>query len=211
MLCFVDESGDTGLKLGKGSSRYFTVTVVLFRDNEEARMCDRRIELLKHELGVPERFEFHYDGASSRFKKTFFAAVMRYDFLYASITIDKERLYGEAFSHKESFYKYVCRLVFESIAPHLEQAIVIIDGQGSQKFRSELKAYLKSSIQHNRAPCIKDVRLQDSHRNNLLQLADMICGAIAESLKSHAQSQKNRGYVIARELSWEIWPPLGTG
>ena len=37
MLCFVDESGDAGRKFGEGSSIYFTVAVVLFRDREEAR------------------------------------------------------------------------------------------------------------------------------------------------------------------------------
>ena len=207
MLCFVDESGDAGRKFGQGSSQYFTVTVVLFRDNEEARACDTRIELLKHELGLQKTFEFHYAGASSRLKSSFFEAVMRYDFLYASITVNKAKLFGEGFAFKESFYKYVCRLVFETLASYLEEAVVILDGQGSREFRRQLQAYLKQHIQHNDRPCIKSVDFQHSHKNNLLQLADMICGAVAESLKTHRQSQKNREMISARELSWKIWPP----
>lgn len=30
MLVFIDESGDSGLKIGEGSSRYFTVGLVIF-------------------------------------------------------------------------------------------------------------------------------------------------------------------------------------
>ena len=50
MLVFIDESGDSGLKIGEGSSRYFTVALVVFEDREEATACDQRIELLKREL-----------------------------------------------------------------------------------------------------------------------------------------------------------------
>ena len=35
MLVFIDESGDTGLKIEKGSSRYFVIALVSFEENEE--------------------------------------------------------------------------------------------------------------------------------------------------------------------------------
>ena len=60
MLVFIDESGDSGLKIEKGSSRYFTVSLVMFEDNDEALACDQRIKLLKKELGLPENYEFHF-------------------------------------------------------------------------------------------------------------------------------------------------------
>ena len=50
MLVFIDESGDSGLKIEKGSSRYFTVSLVVFEDNDEALACDQRIKLVRKEL-----------------------------------------------------------------------------------------------------------------------------------------------------------------
>lgn len=47
MLVFVDESGDAGLKLQEGSSKYFVVTLIIFEENEEAESCDKRIDLLR--------------------------------------------------------------------------------------------------------------------------------------------------------------------
>lgn len=60
MLVFIDESGDTGLKIKKGSSRYFVIALVSFEENEEAIACDQRIGFLKRELKLPERFEFKF-------------------------------------------------------------------------------------------------------------------------------------------------------
>ena len=45
-----------------GSSRFFVVTAVLFEDNEEAEMCDKRIDELRAELGLSEKFEFHFNS-----------------------------------------------------------------------------------------------------------------------------------------------------
>jgi hypothetical protein len=206
MLCLVDESGDVGLKIGEGSSEFFTVTVVFFRDREEAQSCDNRITQLRQELSIKKEFEFHFASASNRIKTSFFAAVMEFDFLYVAMTIDKAKLYGFGLQHPKIFYKYVCRIVFETLKPHLEDAKIIFDGQGSQQFKRELQSYLKKHLNKGDTRCVKQVRVQDSHKNNLIQLADMVCGAIAESLKAREQSDKHYKSIVVRELSWQMWP-----
>ena len=56
MLVFIDESGDSGLKFEHGSSRFFTIALVVFGNNNEAIACDQRIGLLRKELGVCGEF-----------------------------------------------------------------------------------------------------------------------------------------------------------
>jgi len=48
----VDEAEDPGLKLDCGSSKHFVVTLVVFEETEEAEALDKRLSLLKHELGL---------------------------------------------------------------------------------------------------------------------------------------------------------------
>lgn len=43
MLVFIDESGDPCFKLKQGSSRCFTIALVVFEDNQETVDCDTRI------------------------------------------------------------------------------------------------------------------------------------------------------------------------
>ena len=49
MLIFIDESGDPGLKIDAGSSRYFVIALVAFDDHDEALAVDDRISLLRKE------------------------------------------------------------------------------------------------------------------------------------------------------------------
>jgi hypothetical protein len=89
MLIFIDESGDSGLKIEKGSSRYFTISMVVFEDNDEALSCDQRIELLKKELGLPSDYEFHFKRNSDLVRRAFLAAVSPYSLFYYGIVINK--------------------------------------------------------------------------------------------------------------------------
>jgi hypothetical protein len=207
MLCFVDESGDTGLKVGQGSSPLFTVTLVLFSDNDDATACDQRITLLRRELAIPADFEFHFSETPKKIKEAFFKAVVPYNFFYLAITINKAALYGEGFKFKNSFYKYACNLVFENAKAHLDNSIVVFDGSGSRQFKRQLETYLKKKINEGDSSRIKKVRVQDSSKNNLIQLADMVCGTISQSIKhTKAGSGEYRKMISHREVFCQVWP-----
>ena len=57
-----------------------------------------------------------------------------------------------------------------------------IDGHGDKEFRNKLKQYLS---QHLKMGAIKKFSFVDSKRDNLVQLADMVVGAIARSYTRH--------------------------
>lgn len=210
MLVFVDEAGDTGLKLDKGSSRYFIVTLVLFEENEEAEAADTRISLLRRELGLAADFEFHFNETPERIKEAFFDAIVRYNFFYFAIVINKAKLYGPGFKVKESFYKYAASLVFQTARQHLTDAIVVFDGSGSRDFKRELRSYLSRKVNEpgKRIGRIRKVKIQDSRRNNLIQLADMVCGAISRSFKGKRRKGQRdfRKRIAHREIYVQFWP-----
>ncbi len=206
MIVFIDESGDSGLKLEHGSSKYFTIALVAFEDDEEAIACDQRICLLKRELGWSGNSEFHFNKNSIRVRKIFLEAVLPYDFFYYGVVINKDpqKLYGPGFRNKKSFYKYACSLVFENAKEKMINATVVIDESGSSEFRAELAKYLK---QKTVSGAIKKVKMQNSAKNNLLQLADYVVGAINRSMKAEKkENDEPRKILAAREIYVQIWP-----
>lgn len=212
MLVFIDESGDTGLKVGQGSSEYFAVALVVFNDHDDAVACDQRIELLRHELGWPKgaASEFHFARNSARVRKAFFEAVAPYNFFYYVFAINKDpaKLWGPGFRDKVSFYKYTCSLVFENAKDKLQDAIVLIDKSGSDGFRRQLDHYLRAKMRDaDGSSRIKKVKMQRSTSNNLLQLADYVVGAVTRSLaKSKANDVEYRKLIAHREIEVRAWP-----
>jgi hypothetical protein len=207
MLIFIDESGDSGLKIGAGSSKYFTVVLVAFEDADEALAMDARISLLRKEQGLPDDFEFHFSKMKPGHRRTFLQAIAPCSFFYFAIVINKAKLTGHQFQQKDSFYKYTCGLIFENAKPQLSDATVVIDETGSQDFIRELKTYLVRRLNDESGKCfIKKVKMQTSTKSNLLQLADMIVGSVARSYGGKKDSRECRNLIAHREIHVQFWP-----
>lgn len=208
VLVFIDESGDAGMKDRPGSSRYFFVAAVLFEDNDAAWACDKRIDSLRQEMGLDSRFEFHFNSCSREFRKEFLRAVGQFHFFYHVFGLNKRKLWGQGFLDKHSFYKYTTGLVFENAKSHLHNAKVVIDRTGNQEFRGQLGKYLKRKMNEPGSDqLIRRVSMEASHSNNLLQVADMVCGAVA---RSYSDERKDtwiyREIIRHRERRVQVWP-----
>ena len=205
MLVFIDESGDPGMKLSEGSSAFFVITAVMFEDREEANICDAWINEIRTDLGLSPRYEFHFAKSSSRIRNRFLELVAPFDFFYFSVVVDKAKLRNPGFQKKESLIKYASGLLFESAKPRLKEAIVIIDASGSRDFRNALAVYLKKRVRNDGGyPIIKKVKSARSESNNLVQLVDMVSGAVWRSFTRNDASY--RSLVAARELAVDVWP-----
>ena len=208
MLVFIDEFGDTGRKIKQGSSRFFIISLVLFIDREEAINCDKRIDLLRKELNLSEDFEFHFSHNSKRIREVFLNAIQPYHFVYFSVVLDKSpsKLWGPGFSMKDSFYKYVCKMLFINALPYLNKAIVILDRSSSPDFRKRLAAYLRKNIESYDKQKIKRIKQQRSRSNNLLQLADYISGIINRKAQAKPDYHKYYRYISSKEILIQTWP-----
>ena len=208
MLVFIDESGDSGLKIDQGSSRYFTIVLVVFKDHQEALDCDEKINQLRKEINWAKNSEFHFKRNSDKIRKKFLKLIIKFDFFYYALVInkDKSKLWGEGFKNKESFYKYACWLVFENAKSSLKMATVILDESGSLDFKRQLAKYIRKKTNKNEK-IVKKVKMQKSTGNNLLQLADYVAGAVNRSIKDKKKdSGCYRKIIIKKEIRVQIWP-----
>ena len=209
MLVFIDESGDSGTKIEEGSSRFFTVSLVVFEDKDDATACDQRINLLRTELGYASHSEFHFKRNSDKVRRAFLSAVSPYNFFYYGIVVNKDpaKLWGDGFKNKESFYKYTCKLVFENAKEKLLNSTVVIDESGNLDFKRQLEKYLKSKMNDGTRTLIKHVKMQRSSSNNLLQLADYVAGVINRSIQQRKKFFEEYRRIIAhREIYVQMWP-----
>jgi Protein of unknown function (DUF3800) len=210
MIVFIDESGDAGMKKKDGSSDLFIMVAVIFEDPGEASKCDLQISELRRGLTKNKsgNKEYKFNKCDRKEREVFFRGVAQFKFRYVAIVINKDALYGPGFGFKSSFYKYTAKLLFDNAKQYLAEAIVILDGCGDREFRQQLETYVKRNVNTlGKCDIVAKVKLESSHSNNLLQLADMVAGAVARSLRSDkADAPLYRGIIYRKELLVKVWP-----
>jgi len=80
MLVFLDDSGDLGFKVKKGSSPCFVIALVIFDDHLEGEACAVEIRKLRRELGLSEHFEVKFSKCCERFRMAFLTRIAPFKF-----------------------------------------------------------------------------------------------------------------------------------
>jgi hypothetical protein len=180
VLVFIDESGDPGFKIQRGSTPAFTAALVAFPDVDQARLSQNAIASTAARLRIYPEFKF--SKCRPEVKDAFFAAVLPYDFCVRAIVVRKEKLYSPHLrSNKESFYSFFVKSMLKYDGGLLSKAQIVIDGSGDREFKREIGAYFRRNLC---AGQVKAIRFADSRSDPLVQLADMCVGAIARSYRA---------------------------
>lgn len=203
MLVLIDESGDTGFKLTRGSSSHFVMAMVIFDDEAVAEEASAAIRALREELRV--RSEFKFAKSHAHVKDAFFDCVCHYRFRVRALVVDKSVVYsGNLRTRKELFYNYFVKLLLEHDNGRLADARIKIDGSGDRHFKNELNVYLRHQLHRGQ---VRSIKFAESHRDDLIQLADMVAGAILRSYRSddRAHAARWRQVLAQHGKLGDIW------
>ena len=208
MLGFVDESGDTGFRFDRNSSPYFVVTLVLVPDKDEAERIRVCLEELKAEMRRPS-MEFHFTNTDDRTRRMFFAAVRKRDFQVVAAVCDKSKLQSLKGDHAE-FLLSTFGAVMEYAKERglLDAASIKYDEAGGNAFQRKLSSHLLAKVNGTETgKYIKRCDPQSSVGNNLIQLVDMVCGAIARPYNKPQKQSENYLELIKHRVNSVLeWP-----
>jgi hypothetical protein len=200
MIVFIDESGDPGFKLQSGSSPVFAAAMVIFDSVEASRTTGDNISNLRSEIGIKPEFKF--SKCKPVFRDRFFNDVRADAFCVRAIVVQKRPISSHRLQTvKEEFYRFFIKSMVRFDDGALQNAKVIIDGSGDREFRLDLKRHLK---RHSAPGAISDVRIKDSRRDSLLQLADMCAGAIARSYRTDRPTPARWRNILAPRIE-DVW------
>ena len=177
MLVFIDESGDQGF--GKKSTPYMVFAMVVFKNGTDAKATDDAITALRI-----RKKEFKFRASTSNVKDAFFNVISLRKFDIRAVVIEKNKFLevseklGSDFPKSKQIYFYgLCELL-DSYP--LKGAKVKLDKRADEslKFFMEMQ---KNMINEKKKGTIEEYGMKDSESDNLIQLADMVVGAIARS------------------------------
>lgn len=172
MLVFIDDSGDPGFKLGKGSSRFFVISLVIFDDPLEAEKAAVAIKGIRRSLDFPDDVEFKFSKSKKNVREKFLQGINHFKFRIRSLIIDKTKIKSAILQNdKNSFYGYAIKTVLK-YSRSIVNARIKIDGSGDRVFRRSFLAYLRKQLNSRQKRMIDNCKLVDSGENVLIQMAE---------------------------------------
>lgn len=210
MPTFIDESGCCGFE--PTSFPYFRLVAVWFPTGESAEACRESIEKVRQQLRLPEGYEFHYASkVSDAIREAFFNAVAGHEFCFVAVHFDKPAKPGAL--DKEGLFRACIPVLTENLLDRYQYAEelkscdrgrpvrlaekVIPDDNQDPFYLKVLKDYFFGLQSASGKSLVGDVKPARSHTDRLLQLADMICGAVGAHLGGNSRFfQLIRGNAI---------------
>ena len=203
MLIFIDESGDAGFKLQDGATSHFVIVMVIFSDALEAEKAAVDIKTLRRELGFPDHEEFKFFRSKDSVKRQFLEVIRPRSFTVRAMVVEKVLIKSEEVrAGSKSFYSYFIKAILKRGKDDIRNAKVWVDGIGDRGFRRQFATYLRRELRSSgRVPAYADIRFVDSKANVLIQMADMIAGAV---LRKYAK-EDDAYYKIIKVKITDEW------
>jgi hypothetical protein len=194
LLVLIDESGCAGFKLDKGSSPYFTLAMVIFNDFLEAEKASKKIAELKEGLRISNEFKFCKTHPNIRDK--FFSSVSDCKFSVRALFVDKVKITSSHLrQNSDAFYNYFLKVLLDYDAGTLKNASIKIDGRGTKGLVKNIGSYLRKEISNAK---IKKIKFVDSQQDNLIQLADMVVGAVSLAHTNKLTKEKSKWFAVLK-------------
>lgn len=199
MLVFIDESGCPGFKFARGSAEMFGIGMVIFNNGEEAQLTEEAIRAVRQQLC--HKPEFKFSKSRDEVRDAFFRAVARCPFRVRALIVRKKSLNSRHLqTDPDDFYSYFTKMLMKHDDGALNAAKVRIDGSGSQEFQRALGSYLRRELGQR----IKDLKMADSSRDQLMQLADMCIGAIMRAQRTDREKPDRWRQMLAPRIA-DVW------
>ena len=184
MIIFIDESGDPGFQIHRGSSPVFVIALVIFDDELEAEKCAVALKDFRRRLKFPDTVEFKFHKSRHIIKKGFLETATSFKFRVRAIIAKKEKILSlKLKTDKETFFNYLVRMVLQNHNDTIKMAKLKFDRRGEKLLRNQLRIYLSRELDNKNNKIFKNLKFVDSKENILIQLADMVAGAIASAYK----------------------------
>jgi sugar-specific transcriptional regulator TrmB len=204
MLVFIDDSGDPGFKLGKGSSDFFIISAVIFDDYLEAEKTALAIKELRRELFKRDDVEFKFHKSKKEVRVKFLECIKKFKFRIRYLVVEKNVLYSPTLrSDRNSFYSYTIKTMLKYSNNTILNAKIRVDGGGDRIFRKSFISYLRKELNGNEKKILQNCKLIDSKSDVLIQLADMIAGSIHRSYQRDKDDSKIYKKIFKKQIEDE--------
>jgi hypothetical protein len=182
----IDDSGDAGLR--NSNTDQLIIAAVIIADEEKRKLLTEAINLFRRRMGWVELHEFKFHKTEKRILVDLIDFIKGFDFKAYVVVLDKRDINPSRVQKSMvSLYNHALKELLLRVS--VNDQVVIIDGEAAKKHAGKVRAYLRQNLKANGIEKTT-IRFVDSRKDSLVQLADIIAGAVARSYKDKTDAQK---------------------
>ena len=178
-LVFIDDSGDPGFK--ETSSRNFVMAAAVFIDSGVADDLSKRIDERRKLLQWRKNIEFKFSKDRKEIISDLLKVIRDYNFDIYAVYLNKSKHSGiMTIINKNKLYDWMIVELLKLLPANNMK--VKIDGRSGRQNMRKTAAYLRRELRGRNRKL--EIDFEDSRKNNLIQVADLVAGSINRSLET---------------------------
>ncbi|KKP77925.1 MAG: hypothetical protein UR73_C0007G0010 [candidate division WS6 bacterium GW2011_GWF1_35_23] len=202
MIIFIDESGDLGFKIDKGSSKYLVISMVIFHNEEDMTEAISRISLYRKKMKYSSTYEFKFRKSNKKVIVGLLNAVKSCKFTVRTIVLKKNYIKESKLLTKTKIYDHLLLIFLEKYIKDGMEMKIRLDGSADREFTKKFKAYIrKKSGVHKQT---FDFKIIDSKNDILIQLADVVVGSVRRSYTKEKNDSNIYKSIINDRIEEEV-------
>jgi len=175
---FLDESGELGFNFNRGSTKFFTITLLIcgVREGQELQRVIKKIRkrVLKKELKKSN--EIKWNNSTDYIKKKIFERIEKIDFEIFTIILDKSKVYDYLKEKKHKLYNYLSNLIIAECSIDGKFELIVDRSKNKRSLRDDFDNYIRNNLKRECSNLI--IKHEDSKSKGGLQILDFVSGAI---------------------------------
>ena len=177
VIAFADEFGNNSFDFSKeGVSTHFIVASVIINANE-IDTANAELEKIRQKYFQTGEMKSQKIATNHKRRETILQELTKLNFSIYAVVVDKNKLYGEGFKYKQSFYKYLNGILYKELYRTFPELELIVDEHGANDFMRSFKKYVETN--HIRTLFAgSDFEIAKSQNELGIQLADIIAGTL---------------------------------
>ncbi len=200
---YFDESGNPNIR--DLNPAVFVVAAVIIESRQALADLDRRFRNAFNAIGRPEDHEMKSASLSLRKHVRVLRELSLLDYEWAAVCFHKSNLTSAAFESPTTFYRYAYQFLVGDLISVYPRCNLVLDQNSTESSQLELEQHLRSMNSGLPVSRLGDIAFADSSKVRLVQLADLIAGAVrlAASGREHPLRE-----IEERAVSLVHWPRL---
>lgn len=180
---FIDEFGGFGFDFSKPSTSKLFILCATIVKSEDLEELSQKVTAIRNKFFSKSEMKSSNIGSDDRRRGVILTDLLQLKFSAMLLIANKEDFFSSALTnHKQTFYKFMHKLLYETLYSVYPKLKIYADKLGDDEFRNGFKKYVENNRPKYNLLNDYDFNFVDSKDSNVVQLSDIIVGSIARHL-----------------------------